>query len=210
MGEPDASGRKRPIPTDRLSVVSGEHVLLAVGQSSDLGIFPSEWTVREGRAYEAERPAHVWLAGDLTTGAGTVAHAVGHGRTVAERVMRWFDTQDAAGTELSSPVPNLVTSDKIRFTHFPVTEPRQDRHLPVASRTSGFQEVNLGLADVGEAERCLSCGRCTQCDTCMISCPEGIVIRGAEGYAIDRDYCKGCGICVWECPRNAMHMTVGT
>ena len=60
--------------------------------------------------------------------------------------------------------------------------------------------------DASEAERCLACGYCTRCDTCLMYCPEGRIARVEQGYDIDMDYCKGCGICVAECPRCGMEM----
>ena len=78
---------------------------------------------------------------------------------------------------------------------------------PVAERITHYEEADLGLPDAFEAHRCFSCGHCTQCDTCLVYCPEGIVRREAPSYAVDYTYCKGCGICVEECPRRAMEMT---
>jgi 2-oxoacid:acceptor oxidoreductase gamma subunit (pyruvate/2-ketoisovalerate family) len=206
-GDPDSSGRKRPIVTDRLSVIPCDHVLLALGQDSDLGILPPEWTVEAGRVHLTDQPMNVWLAGDLSTGAGTVAHAVAHGRNVAHDILNALGDQHKEEAEGHAPALDVVKPDNIRFSHFPLAERCQDSHLPTRSRTSGFQEVNLGLTDAVEAERCFSCGHCTQCDTCLTYCPEGIISRGTGLYVIDEDYCKGCGICVWECPRHAMRMT---
>jgi 2-oxoacid:acceptor oxidoreductase delta subunit (pyruvate/2-ketoisovalerate family) len=75
----------------------------------------------------------------------------------------------------------------------------------------GFDEVNTGLTPaqaIDEAHRCLNCGVCTQCDVCLIFCPDAAISHGADGaYEIALDYCKGCGICVAECPRGAITMT---
>jgi 2-oxoacid:acceptor oxidoreductase delta subunit (pyruvate/2-ketoisovalerate family) len=59
-----------------------------------------------------------------------------------------------------------------------------------------------------EARRCLSCGNCFSCDNCYALCPDNAVIKlGPSGqYEIDLDYCKGCGICVEECPAGAIRM----
>jgi Pyruvate/2-oxoacid:ferredoxin oxidoreductase delta subunit len=54
-----------------------------------------------------------------------------------------------------------------------------------------------------EAERCFSCGVCTDCDNCSLFCPETAVLS-EQNRQIDLDYCKGCGVCVEECPRSAM------
>lgn len=207
LGVPDASGRKSPFVTNRLSTIPCDHVLLAAGQVSDLAILPSEWTIREDRAHLSDQPLNVWLAGDLTTGAGTVAHAVGHGKNVARAILGYFADERIEDDQISAPMPGVVSAEDIRFSYFPSIECHQDQHLPVGSRISDFQEVNKGLADNLEAQRCFSCGHCIQCDTCLMYCPEGIIGRKSDGYEINMDYCKGCGLCVWECPRNAMQMT---
>ena len=104
--------------------------------------------------------------------------------------------------------PPRVSPAHIRFSHFDVAPPRRERHAPAAVRARGFDEVSRGLDDASEAERCFSCGHCTLCDTCLLSCPDGVVSRDGERYAVDEAFCKGCGMCVAECPRGAMEMVV--
>ncbi len=45
--------------------------------------------------------------------------------------------------------------------------------------------------------------RCNECLLCWIYCPEACMTKKLE---INYDYCKGCGICAVECPRNAIQM----
>ena len=52
---------------------------------------------------------------------------------------------------------------------------------------------------LAEIERCLSCGHCNDCGTCFVFCPD-VAIRWEDGPVIDLEFCKGCGICVTECP----------
>ena len=59
---------------------------------------------------------------------------------------------------------------------------------------------------LAESERCFSCGQCIFCDNCYYYCPDLAVSRVAGGYAVNGDYCKGCGICVRECPTGSMEM----
>lgn len=75
-------------------------------------------------------------------------------------------------------------------------------------RTRSFAEIDLKISAnlaIREAERCFNCGICNQCDNCRLFCPDLAVIRdqSPRGRHINYDYCKGCGICVVECPRNA-------
>ena len=78
-------------------------------------------------------------------------------------------------------------------------------------RTGSFDEVQGGLsADnaLFEARRCLSCGNCFECDNCYGVCPDNAVIKLGPGqrFAFNYDYCKGCGVCVAECPCGAIEM----
>ncbi len=72
-----------------------------------------------------------------------------------------------------------------------------------------FSEVRVSppreTAD-DELARCFHCGRCTECDNCYIYCPDIAVSKVEGGYGVDLNYCKGCGVCVFECPRAAMEL----
>ena len=62
-----------------------------------------------------------------------------------------------------------------------------------------------------EALRCFSCGACVECDNCFIFCSDMAVKKDADletHYYILDQYCKGCGLCVAECPRGAVTMKV--
>ncbi len=200
-GPPDASGRRRPVVTSRTSSLACDKVLLALGQKSEIELMPDGWKMKDGRAWLGERLLPVWFAGDCSTGDGTVTHAIGSGRLAALAVLNGCDAaQDGAGAA------DPVAPGQIRFSHFDVTPSHKDGQLPPAALAGNFQEVNLGLKGPEEAQRCFSCGHCTHCDTCLISCPDGVIVRIADGYRVDGEYCKGCGMCVAECPRNAMTM----
>jgi len=91
--------------------------------------------------------------------------------------------------------------------------PRTHRPLlESVRRQSTFEEVVQGLDETNalyEARRCMSCGNCFSCDNCFGICPDNAVIKlgqPGEKYLIDLDYCKGCGLCVSECPAGAIEM----
>ena len=202
-GAPDASGRRRPLVTRRTSRIPCDRVLLALGQSTEMDFLPGTWQRRGMRAWQGDRPLPVWFAGDCASGEGTVTHAIGNGsRAAAAALAHLADAPEAAAPEPQDP----VAPAQIRYSHFEVEPPHRDRQIPPAARRQSFEEFNLGLAGPAEAGRCFSCGHCTHCDTCLIYCPEGVIYRSGDGYRIDTDYCKGCGMCVAECPRSAMQM----
>jgi 2-oxoacid:acceptor oxidoreductase gamma subunit (pyruvate/2-ketoisovalerate family) len=197
-GPPDASGRRRPVVTERTAVVKADTVLLALGQKNEQDL-PAGWRVNEARAFQGERALPVFFAGDCASGEGTVTDAIGSGRKAAEAVL---GVRQPATKTNGEP----VAPGNIRFDHFEPARPHADRQIALKTLAGDFSEVNAGLADASEAGRCFSCGHCTLCDTCIISCPDGVIYREAGGYRIDPQYCKGCGMCVAECPRGVMAM----
>jgi 2-oxoacid:acceptor oxidoreductase delta subunit (pyruvate/2-ketoisovalerate family) len=48
--------------------------------------------------------------------------------------------------------------------------------------------------------------KCIMCLFCWFYCPEGCIERTKDSLNINYDYCKGCGICASECPKNAIEM----
>jgi NADPH-dependent glutamate synthase beta subunit-like oxidoreductase/Pyruvate/2-oxoacid:ferredoxin oxidoreductase delta subunit len=199
-GPPDASGRRRPVVTNRTEPLAAAKVLLALGQKTGVAILPDGWTVKDGRAFFGERALPVWFAGDCATSEGTVTHAIGSGRKAAAAALG----KKAATAAKVNGLP--VAPGQVRFDYFGMARPHTDAMSHPRRLAGDFSEVNAGLADAAEADRCFSCGHCTQCDTCIIACPDGVIYRDAAGYRIDPQYCKGCGMCVAECPRGVMQM----
>lgn len=52
--------------------------------------------------------------------------------------------------------------------------------------------------------------KCIHCLICFIYCPDSSIKVNSEGKmtGIDLDYCKGCGICAEECPKQAIYMEI--
>ncbi len=207
LGEPDESGRRRPVVSDRTSELACDHVLLALGQSADGALVPGGWELREGRFFAGDEPLPVFGAGDFATGDGTVTHALGSGRRAAGLLRAALG--EAADPFQRPDRKEAVPVTDIRLDHFLRATPAREQVRRPAARIADFSEVSGGLSDALESHRCFSCGHCTQCDTCLVYCPEGIIRRQTDhDYEVDYTYCKGCGICVEECPRKAMEMTL--
>ncbi len=204
MGPPDDSGRRRPVLTDRVQKLPCNMVLLALGQGVADETYAEGWEVRDGQLFHDGSGLRVFAAGDVGTNEGTVTHAIGDGKRIAGRLLRELGEQVEI---FARPTGESVGPDGVRLEHFAPQQPAKQPHEPAAERIGHFNEVVRGLAGPEEAQRCLACGYCTHCDTCLIYCPEGRINRAADGgYDIDYDYCKGCGICVVECPRSGMKM----
>jgi NADPH-dependent glutamate synthase beta subunit-like oxidoreductase len=115
----------------------------------------------------------------------------------------------------------IIASDRLFLGHFPFT-PRNLRssYGPSAEDVLGhFEERGVGLSTeqaVNEAERCMSCGMCFECDNCVIYCPQDAIFRvkkdhSTTGRYVDTDYdkCIGCHICSDVCPTGYIDMAMG-
>jgi Pyruvate/2-oxoacid:ferredoxin oxidoreductase delta subunit len=95
-------------------------------------------------------------------------------------------------------------------THYhPQSARAQTRRTDAHKRLHRDAEVQLGMEleqALAESERCFSCGTCINCDNCVVYCPDMAVNRVGNDYVVLNDYCKGCGLCVKECPTGSMKM----
>ena len=115
----------------------------------------------------------------------------------------------------------IISADMLFLGHFGFT-PRHKRHedVPTADEVLGhFQERMKGLSEeeaIAEADRCMSCGMCFECDNCVIFCPQDAVYRvpkkeATMGRYVATDYakCIGCHICADVCPTGYIDMAMG-
>ncbi len=209
------AGVIRPIEIEGTEFdLDADTVILAVGQDPEL----QNWEVRIGinkkmivinDCYMTGR-AGVFAGGDVANVARFVSTAVGDGKRAAQSIARYLGRGEPDSAE--TPV------DEVRFTdintfYFPLAERGERNKLGARMRYSGFAEIRLGL-EVGEAqsqaERCFSCGSCTQCDNCFYFCPDVAIVKDPSSplhYSVLDQYCKGCGCCVRECPRGAIGLS---
>lgn len=238
LGEADASGRRRPVPTGEHFTLEADTVLTAIGELSVLEGFLGDVTITsaglEVDALGGTNHDLLFAGGDVTDLTRTVADALGagkraaigidrhlrqhHGDTLELNALRFADGNLSAARWMGrdpirrvDPVNAVVGVNDLNFAQYQRVPRHADAHMDSDRARGGFDEVNAGLSTaeaMDEAKRCLNCGVCTQCDVCLIFCPDAAITHAADGsYTIALDYCKGCGICAAECPRGAITMT---
>ena len=115
----------------------------------------------------------------------------------------------------------IVPSDELFLGHFKYEERhiRQENDITPDSVLGSFGERIKGLSEEdakAEADRCMSCGMCFECDNCVIYCPQIAIFRvkktdSTMGRYVDTDYtrCIGCHICEDVCPSGYIRMGLG-
>jgi NADPH-dependent glutamate synthase beta subunit-like oxidoreductase len=207
-----------PQPTGELEELEADSFVLALGQETDLslldgvpGLEIEDGVIEVGPNMMTGHPG-IFAGGDMVPAERTVTVAVGHGKKAARHVDAWL----RGGAYEPAPKHDLAGFDLLNTWYYSDAPRTVQPQLELARRQSTFEEVVGGLEESNalyEARRCLSCGNCFSCDNCYGVCPDNAVIKlgePGERYAIDYDFCKGCGLCVAECPCGAIEMVPET
>jgi len=216
LGEPDRSGRRRPVPRPETEAPHPtDHVILALGQRPDAAALAGDLDLGQSdRGYVPARgdtgvtaDPRVFVAGDLTGEGWTVIAAMAQGKRAAHGIAALL-----SGERQGEPLGLRTAEDA----------PADGRYQPAAvaaaaravaaerapgDRSGDFHQTAdaLDAAQVlAEAERCLSCGQCARCNNCIdnFGCP-AIFKKDGKIY-IDEVLCVGCGVCAQLCPNDAI------
>jgi 2-oxoacid:acceptor oxidoreductase delta subunit (pyruvate/2-ketoisovalerate family) len=239
LGDPDESGRQRPVPIAGSNFhIEIDTVITAIGEEPDFSFLPDE--LHQGRnVISIDQIGHtvqpgVFAGGDIVDQPHTVVDAIASGKRAAMAIDMFIQGQDlmAALNEirlgdqgalsmrryveerhLPEKIDNsqVVDFDHLNTDYFSPADRLPMPERDIVERIYDFGEVNSGYTEVmalAEADRCFNCGVCNECDNCIVFCPDFAIKRNSLGlpYKIDYSYCKGCGICAHECPRNAIAM----
>jgi thioredoxin reductase/Pyruvate/2-oxoacid:ferredoxin oxidoreductase delta subunit len=214
LSRADSLGRRRVISTEGpRETLLADSIIVALGSTPDLsflenGLATTRWgTIEVDPVTLSTSMDDIFAAGDAVTGPKTFIEALAAGRKAAisiDSFLRGEDVRSARSLEERQAQCVLVDIEKVD------PQPRVETPtLSLQHREQNFSEVNLLPEQeeiVQEAERCLHCGRCTQCDTCLIHCPEDAISKNDHGYVIDYSKCTGCRVCAVECPTSTITM----
>ena len=189
LGEPDESGRRRPVPVpDSAFTIEVDAVIPAIGQESDWACLTdecactlSDWgTIQVDPVTLQSSDPDIFAGGDAVTGPRTVVEAIGAGKEAAMSIDRFLQGRDLhEGRPVRwEGIKDVPTEGCEHLPRVAMT------HAPASQRIQNFNEVQLGYDEIGsrrEAKRCLECGVCSECYQCVSACLAGAVDHSQKG-----------------------------
>lgn len=201
---------------DSESEFIADTLIFAIGQSTDMSGLEAatggaDW-LKVDANFQVERLEGVFGGGDAIK-IDLITTAIGHGRMAAESIDRYLRSESHPRRTRS----DVVGYHKLKSDYF-VESPKSERtHLPIERVEGNFdpflEPIGEGAAQK-EAERCMSCGLCFECDQCMLFCPQDAIVRyrsNPVGEVMFTKYenCVGCHICAEVCPTGYIDMGMG-
>jgi NADPH-dependent glutamate synthase beta subunit-like oxidoreductase len=209
LGEPDASGRRRPVPQPGSEFdLEVSTLIAAISQEPE---FEGFGTLREGKDWIKVNDSGLTSVDGVYAGGddvelGLVTIAIAQGRFAAEAIDARF-----RGTELPKPVvPPTIKPEQMKPGWYKESARHERAHIPVSER--GMEtEIEKGLSEeeaFEEAKRCMSCGMCMDCENCWMYCTNNCFVRLPKGehYKVKLEVCNGCKKCAEECPCGYIEM----
>jgi len=227
LGEPDKSGRRRPVPVpDSDFDIECNFIISAIGQDTDLtGLNTEQVKINRWNTIEVDKNTlqtsipWIFAGGDVVSGPSVVIDAIAQGRRAAEAIQEYLATGSVTPRrkEFLSRKDAWGKVPEEEFTDFTRIERERMPELPADERIKTFDEVELGLSEeqaVHEAFRCLECG-CTAYFDCDLKkyateydCDITPYIGEVRKHKVDRHHpfitldpnkCIACGRCVRTC-----------
>ncbi len=195
LGEPDESGRRRPVPIPgsefKLDV---DTVIVSIGQQPDLeplgSVEATGWGTLVADENTMATPVEgLFAGGDAVTGPSSAIEAMAAGVRAAESIHRYLRGDDLyEGRTFEWPSPEEIRVPVPRDVAYGARQCMCE--LGAEERCSGFEEVELGLTEeqaVAEAERCLSCAVCSECLECVRACQAKAIDHRMQEQFVELD-----------------------
>lgn len=212
LGEPDSSGRRRPVPIEGDTFdLECSAIIAAISQEPDFTGFED---LREGRDWiKADdrgrtKVDNIYAGGD-DIDLGLVTIAIYQGRRAAEAIHH--DIRDIPFSKEEKQA--IIEHDRMLLSYYEEKLRQECDHIdpeirlkdPEAEITSTLTEEQA----IAEATRCMSCGTCFDCGQCWSFCQDSAVkkplVKG-ESYTFKMEFCNGCKKCAEQCPCGYIEM----
>jgi heterodisulfide reductase subunit A-like polyferredoxin len=197
LGEPDASGRCRPVEVPGSEfTIQADMVIFAIGQMVDELLLGHINVKTDGGLFQIDPVTGqtsvegVFAGGDNVTGPATVIEAVAAGKRAAESIERYLKGQDLRGGRFEDslhPLPEAFLPALDKVERKPRARPQE---IALADRLNNFDEVEIGLTEeqaLAEAERCLNCALCSECGRCVETCKQHAIDHAMRERTVTLD-----------------------
>ena len=210
----EVNAEGKPVGTGQFETLEADALILALGQDSDISFLQNISDIsfdQDGRVVVGPDmmtgAKGVFAGGDMVPSERTVTVAVGHGKKAARHIDAFLRNT----TYQKAPKHPVVGFERLHIWYKTFAPQSPQPQVPEEVRVQDFREVLGGLSEAAarfEAQRCLSCGNCFECDGCYGACPEDAVIKLGKGnrYRFDLSKCTGCAVCFEQCPCHAIEM----
>ncbi len=213
LGEPDSSGRRRPVPIDGDTFdLEFTTMIAAISQEPDFNGFEEfiegrDWIKTDDKF--KTKIDNAWSGGD-NVNLGLVIDAIHHGRMAA---MAMHENLSGEAQDWGPDQRGVIRFDKMQLAYYEEKQPTKPETIPAADRLKEMDlEITKTLSQetaISEAKRCMSCGKCFDCGSCWSYCQDNAVvkplIKGQE-YKFKLEFCNGCKKCAENCPCGYIEM----
>jgi NADPH-dependent glutamate synthase beta subunit-like oxidoreductase len=213
LGEPDSSGRRRPIPIDGDTYdLEFTTLIAAISQAPDFTGFDhliegKDW-IQVDEKYKSVKDDDIYSGGD-NVNLGLVIDAIAHGKTAAFAIHELV-TAEAIPQHNGQP---KITADKMMLNWYEALERVKAHEMAPEERLKSLDAEITGTLTqedaLRESKRCMSCGLCFECGNCWSYCQDNAVIKPliiGQKYKFKLEFCNGCRKCAENCPCSFIEM----
>jgi len=192
LGEPDESGRRRPVPIRGSEFdIPADNVIIAVGQAVDKSALAKELeytsfgTVSVDPITLQTNIEGVFAGGDVVSGPSDIISAIAAGKEAAISIHHYL-----RGLDLKKGRP--ARRERVKEVSKEGVAIKARKTMPVLEldKRQGFAEVELGFSEeiaIEEAKRCLNCAICSECLECVKVCEPGAINHEMKDEVVEVD-----------------------
>ena len=198
LGEPDESGRRRPVEIPGSEhIIEVDSVVLGIGQKPDLDFLGEDGKLKLNRwgtlQVDEKTGATSWkgvfAGGDVVRGPANIVEAIADGQRVAKAINAYIKGEKFSPQDDTQEVVDL-SAEEVRSRKEKIQERQKMLVIPLEQRVSSFEEVYTGYTEEmvrKEAQRCLFCAICSYCKQCEKVCDADAILLNdvPQGRSLD-------------------------